>query len=102
MEHLCGCFEPQSFSGSVIQSVLNHSNFLITNRRHGSLLWNVLAQQPIKVLIAASLPTGKWSCKVSGGVELLINQSVRCKLFSIVIGQSLDPDGEGLEVAHYG
>ena len=70
---------------------MNHSNFLITNSRHGSLLWNVLAQQPIKVLIAAALPASKWPCKVSRAVELLINQSVRRKLFPVVIGQSLDP-----------
>jgi len=68
---------------------LNHSNFIITNRRHGPLLWDVLAQQPIKVLVAASLPASKWSGKVSSAVELLINQSVRCKLFPVVIGQSL-------------
>mgnify|MGYP003329294827 FL=1 len=68
MEHLCGCFESQSFSRSVIQSVLNHSNFLICNRRHGSFLGDVLAQQAVEVLIAASLPASKWSGKVSGAL----------------------------------
>ena len=77
---------------------LNHSNFLITNRRHGWLLWNLLAQQDVKVLIAAPLPASKWSGKVSSAVELLINQAVRCKFFPIIIAQSLDPDGEHLEV----
>ena len=102
MEHLCGCFEPQSFSGSVIQSVLNHSNFLITSRRHGSLLWDVLPQQSVEILIAASLPTSKWPGKVSSAVEFLINQPVRRKFLPIVIGQCPDPYREGLEVAHYG
>jgi len=81
---------------------LNHSNFLITSSRHGSLLWNVLAQQSIKVLIAASLSASKWPGKSSSTVELFINQAMRRKFFSVVIGQCLYPDGEGLEVAHYG
>ena len=59
MKHLCGCFESQSFSWSVIQSVLNHSNFLISDRGHGSFLGDVLPQQPVEVFIAASLPACK-------------------------------------------
>ena len=63
MKHLCGCFESQSFSWSVIQSVLNHFNFLISDRGHGSFFWDVLPQQSIEVFIAASLPACKWSSK---------------------------------------
>jgi hypothetical protein len=48
---------------------LNLSNFLINNPRHVSLLWNLLAQQAIKVLITASLLASKWSGKVSNAVE---------------------------------
>jgi hypothetical protein len=81
---------------------LNHPNFLFTNRRHGSLLLGVLAKQPIKAFIAASLPASKWSGKVSIAVELLINLPMRRKLFTVVISKSLDPDGEGLKVARYG
>jgi len=54
------------------------------------------------VLIVSSLPTGKWTCKASNGVDLLFNQFVHCKLFLIVIGQCLDLYGEGLEIALYG
>ena len=102
MEHFCGCSEPQSFPGSVIQSVLNHSNFLITNRRHGSLLWDVLPQQSVEILIAASLPTSKRSSKVSCALKLFINMCMRCKLFAVVKGQCLDSFAQGLEVAHDG
>ena len=70
MKHLCGCFESQSFSWSVIQSVLNHSNFLISDRGHGSFLRDVLPQQPVEVFIAASLPACKWSGKVSRALKL--------------------------------
>ena len=86
MKHLCGCFESQSFSWSVIQSVLNHSNFLISDRGHGSFLRDVLPQQPVEVFIAASLPACKWSGKVSRALKLFINLAVSCKLFAIVKG----------------
>ena len=102
MKHLCGCFESQSFSGSVIQSVLNHSNFLICNRRHGSFLRDVLAQQPIEVFIASSLPAGEWSGKVGRTLELLINMEMTRKFLSIVKGQCLDSLAQRLEVTHYG
>ena len=102
MEHICGCFESQSFSGSVIQSVLNHSNFLISDRGHGSFLGDVLAQQPIEVFIAAAFPTGKGSGKVSRALKLLINMCMRCKLFAVIKGQRLDSFAQGLEVTHDG
>ena len=101
IEHLCR-FLPQPFSGTVVQSILNHSNFLATNHRHRSLLWNVLAQQSIKILSAASLPACKWSDKVRSAVEFLIYQTLRRKLFPVVIGQSLAHYSEGFEVSHYG
>jgi hypothetical protein len=57
-----------------------------------------LPQQSVEVLVATSHHDNKWSGKVISGVELLFNQSVRFKLFSVVIGQSLDPYSEGLEL----
>ena len=102
MKHLCGCFESQSFPWSVIQSVLNHSNFLISDRGHGSFFWYVLAQQSIEVFIAASLPACKWSGKVSRALKLFINLAVSCKLFAVVKGQRFHPCRQRLELVHNG
>ena len=101
MKHLCGCFETQSLSWSVIQSVLNHFNFLIADCGHGSFLWNVLAQQAVEILIAATFPAGKWSGKVSGALKLFINMDVRCKLFAVVKGQRFDPSCHGFELVKW-
>ena len=102
MKHLCGCFESQSFSWSVIQSVLNHSNFLIADCGHGSFLWNVLAKQAVEVFIAAPFPAGKWSGKVDRALKLLINLGMPCKLFAIVKGQRFHPCRQRLELVHNG
>ena len=102
MKHLCGCFESQSFSWSVIQSVLNHSNFLIADCGHGSFLWNVLAKQTFEVFIAAPFPAGKWSAKVGSALKLFINIGMPRKLFAVVKGQRLDPGSQRLELVHNG
>ena len=98
MKHLSGCFESQSFSWSVIQSVLNHSNFLIADCGHGSFLWNVLAKQAVEVFIAAPFPAGKWSGKVGRALKLFINMGMPCKLFAIVKGQRLHPGSVTFEL----
>jgi hypothetical protein len=95
-------FYSQSFSWPVLQSVLNHSNFLISDRGHGSFLGYVLAQQPIEIFIAAAFPNGKRSGKVSRALKLFINLGMRCKLFAVVEGQCLDSFVQGLEVTHDG
>lgn len=97
MKHLCGCFETQSLSWSVIQSVLNHCNFLLINRIHQSLFRHILTQQAIKVLVGALLPTCKGSGKVASAFERLVNLNVRRKLFAVVVGQRFDPTCKGLE-----
>jgi hypothetical protein len=102
MQHLCGCFESQSFSWSAIQYVLNYSNFLICNRRHGSFLWNVFAKQTVEVFIAAPFLAGKWSGKVDSALKLFINIGMPRKLFAVVKGQRLDPGSQRLELVHNG
>ena len=102
MKHLCGCLESQSFPWSVIQSVLNHSNFLIADCGHGSFLLNVLAKQAVEVFIAAPFLTCKWSGKVGRALKLLINMGMPCKLFAIVKGQRLHPGSHRLELVHNG
>ena len=47
--------ESELLFGPVIQSVLNHNQALIGNGFHTPLLGNVLAQQPIEVLVTAVL-----------------------------------------------
>jgi hypothetical protein len=79
MKHLCGCFHSQSFSWSVIQSVLIHSNFLLSDRGHGSFLWNILAKQTVEVFMAAAFPAGKWSGKLGSALKLFINIGMPCK-----------------------
>ncbi len=91
MEHLRGCYESQSLSRSVIQSVLNHFNFLISYPGHGSFLRGVLAQQNVKILIAALLQAGKWSGKVGSALKLFINMCMPCKLSAVVKSQCLAP-----------
>jgi len=102
MKHLCGRFESQSFSWSVIQSVLDHSNLLICDSRHSPFLRNVLAQQAIEVFVAPALPACKGPSKVARALQLLINMNMPGKLFSIVIGQSLHTQDQWFEVIHYG
>ena len=76
MKELCGCFEPQSLSRSVIQSVINNFNFLISDRGHESFFGDVLAQQNFEILIASALPAGKWSGKVGGALKLFIKWAI--------------------------
>ena len=91
MKHLCGRSETQSFSGTVIQSVFNHLNFLVCNACHVALLGHVLPQQAIEVLVGASLPTGEGPGKVARAAQSLINLGVPAKLFAVVVSQRLDP-----------
>ena len=102
MKHLCGCFETQSLSWSVIQSVLNHCNFLLINRIHQSLFRHILTQQTIKVLVGAPLPTCKGSGKLASALERLVNLNVRGKLFAVVVGERFNPTCKGLESFHNG
>ena len=102
MKHLCGCFESKSFPRSVIQSVLNHSNFLIADCGHGSFFGYVLAKQAVEVFIAAPFPAGKWSGKVGRALKFFINISMPRKLFAVVKGQRLHPGCQRLELAHNG
>ena len=90
-----------TFFWSVIQSVLNHSNFLVAYRWHASFIWKVLAKQSVEVFIAIPFSTCKWSGKVGRALELLII-GVPCKLFAIVKGQRFHPCRQRLELVHNG
>ena len=87
MKHLCGRFESQSFSWSVIQSVLDQSNLLICDSRLARFLGKYW--RAIEVFVAPALPACKGPSKVARALQLLINMNMPGKLFSIVIGQSL-------------
>ena len=56
MKNLVGCLESEPLARPVIQSVLDHSQLLVRHGFHAPFLWDVLAQQPIEVLVAAALP----------------------------------------------
>lgn len=97
MKHLCRRSESQSFTGTVIQSVFDHLNFLVRNAGYLALLGYVLPQQAIEVLVGASLPTGKGPGKVARAAQRFINLGVPAKLFAVVVGQRLDPGFKRLE-----
>ncbi len=61
-----GCLEPQPLSGSVIQSVFDHSQLLIGDSFHAPLLGNVLPQQSVEVLVAAALATASAAFAADG------------------------------------
>ena len=61
-----------------------------------------MTQQTIKVLVGAPLPTCKGSGKVTRALERLINLNVRCKFFTVVVGQRFNPVRKGLEPFHNG
>jgi hypothetical protein len=50
------CLESEPLSGPVIQFVLDHIQLLIGDSFHSPFLWDVLAQQPVEVFVAAALP----------------------------------------------
>ena len=97
MKHLCRRSEPQSFAGTVIQSVFDHFNFLVSNACHLALLGHILPQQAIEVLVGATLPTGKGPGKVARAAQRRINLGMPAKLFAVVVGQGLDPGFKGCE-----
>ena len=58
---------------------------------------HILPQQAIKVLVGASLPTGKGPGKVARAAQRFINPGVPAEFFAVVIGQRLDPGFKRLE-----
>ena len=82
--------ESQSFSGSVIQSVFDHSQFLFCDRIHAAFLWDVLAQQAVEVFYAAALPTAKRTSEVSMNDQRLIHLLVVRKFFAVVHRQGVN------------
>ena len=97
MKHLCRRSESQSLSSSVIQSVFDHVNFLVSNACHLALLGHLVPQQAMEVLVGATLPTGKGPGKVARAAQRLINLGMPAKLFAVVVVQGLDPGFKGCE-----
>jgi len=97
MKYLCGRLESQSFTVSVIQSVFNHSNFLIGDVCHRPLLGNILPQKSVEVLVRAALPACKGPGKAPRAAQRLVNFDMSTELFSVVVGRRFNPCLEGLE-----
>ena len=55
-KHLMGRFEPETFTGSVVESVHGKFNLLLCNGIETTLLGEVLADKSIKVFIGSPLP----------------------------------------------
>jgi hypothetical protein len=76
VKYLVGCLESQPLFWSVIQFVFDHSQRLIGDGFHATLLGDVLAQQSIEVLITSSLPTavriGKVGLNTQGLIDALV------------------------------
>jgi hypothetical protein len=53
MKHLCGCLNDNLFLG-LLFNLLNHSNYLIAGCEHESFFGDILVQQNVEILIAAS------------------------------------------------
>jgi hypothetical protein len=81
----------------MIDSVLDHSQLLICHGFHAPFLGDVLAQQPIEVLVTAALPTAIRVGKVGLNAQGLVGGQVVRKLLAVVHRQSLDPLAQGLE-----
>jgi hypothetical protein len=77
----------------------DHSQLLIVDSFHASLLGNVLAHQSIEVLIAAALPNSLWIGKVDQHAKGLIDGLVIRKLLAVVHRQNLPPGAQGKEPA---
>jgi hypothetical protein len=73
----------------VIQSVFDHSQLLVANSVHASLLGNLLALQYVGVRVAATLPTAIWIGKVGLHVKALLDGMVMVKFFAVVHRQRL-------------
>lgn len=99
IKHLCRCLESQPFTGAVIQPVFDHFNFLVSDIRHRAFLGHILPQQPVEVLVGATLPACKGPSEVARATQRLVYPGVAAKLFAVVIGQGFDPGLEGLERA---
>lgn len=95
MKHLVGCFESEPLSRPVIQSVLDHSQLFIRDGLQGPFLRDVLAQQPIEVFVAASLPAAIRVGKVGLDAQGLIDSPMIGKLLAVIHRQRLDPRSQG-------
>ena len=90
MKYLCRRSEHQSFAGTAFQSVFDHFNFLVSNTCHPALLGHIFLQQAIKVLVGATLPTGKGLGEVARAVQRLINLGMPAKLFAVLVCHGID------------
>jgi hypothetical protein len=55
-EYLIWCFRSKAFSGSVVESLHDEFDFLLSDRGEAAFLWEVLANKTIHVLVGGSLP----------------------------------------------
>jgi hypothetical protein len=96
-EILCRRSKSQSFARAIIQSILDHLNFVFSYICHLALLWHVFPHQASEVLSGASLPTGTGPDKVTRAAQRIIIHGVPAKFFAEVIVQRLDTGFKRLE-----
>lgn len=68
MKHLCGRLESQSFTGSVIQPVFDHANFLVDDICHRPVLGHILPQQSVALDAASNY----WGPTTSSVIDSMI------------------------------
>jgi hypothetical protein len=73
MKHCVRCLESEPLFGAMVQSDLDHSQFLISEGFDAPLLRNVLAQLSIEVFVAAALPAAIRIDKVGLDAQRLID-----------------------------
>lgn len=91
--------EAEALSGPMIQSFHGEADLLRSDGIEAAFLGEVLAHQPIRVLVGAALPGSVRMGEVEGGIEFPGDGLVFGKLFAVVRRQGMHTRLEGLEQA---
>gem|GEM_PF-5951807 len=97
MEHLVGSLPAQASTGAMIESVHGIEHLLLTGLAQIAALGEVVAQQPIVVLVEASLPGAVWIGKVHLRLQACVHPCVLGKLLAVVQRQGMAALGMGPE-----
>lgn len=79
----------QSFAGAVVDFIGNGIQLFLAVARQINAFGQVLAHQPVGVLVAASLPWAVWIAKVHGHARVDGQLFEQRHLLSLVVGERL-------------
>jgi len=89
-EDLDGGQIPVAFAWTVVQGESNLGAARLSEAPHGGALWDVLANQAVRILVSAAFPRAVRCGEVESGVGELLDLAITVKLGAVV-------DGDGLE-----